>query len=101
MSVAIALFTIPVNGWLVVHEDANGKPGNVLGAHYVKAGADQSAIVKLLRGTAEGKVYYAMLHRDDGNPDDFSLARDLPVTDASGNPIMARFVATASTTAAQ
>ena len=80
-------------GWVVIHEDWNGKPGNILGARRLPAGEHQAIVVELLRSTEGGKVYYAMLHRDDGDKA-FAHTRDLPFVDAAGSPIMMRFVAT-------
>lgn len=85
--------TLAEEGWVVIHEDWNGKPGNILGARRLPAGSHQAIVVELLRSTEGGKVYYAMLHRDDGDKA-FAHTRDLPVLDASGSPIMMRFVAT-------
>lgn len=85
--------TLSEEGWVVIHEDWNGKPGNILGARRLPAGTQQAVVVELLRSTEGGKVYYAMLHRDDGDKA-FAHTRDLPVLDASGSPIMMRFIAT-------
>lgn len=84
--------TLSEEGWVVIHEDWNGKPGNILGARRLLAGTHQAVVVELLRSTEGGKVYYAMLHRDDGDKA-FAHTRDLPVLDAGGSPIMMRFVA--------
>ena len=78
--------------WVAVHEDEAGKPGRILGAQLFLAG-NHSGVVELLRATAENKIYYAMLHRDDGDHV-FDAAKDLPIKNADGNPAMARFTAT-------
>ena len=75
--------------WVAVHEDEGGKPGRILGAQFFLAG-NHSGIVDLLRATAENKIYYAMLHRDDGDHV-FDTAKDLPIKDEDGNPVMAKF----------
>ena len=89
----VRIATLAEEGWVVIHEDWNGKPGNILGARRLPAGGHQAVVVELLRSTENGKVYYAMLHRDDGDKA-FAHTRDLPFTDAQGSPIMMRFVAT-------
>ncbi len=77
-------------GWVAIHEDRDGKPGNILGAQIFPAGETRSGFVNLLRPTVRG-VYYAMLHRDDGDRE-FNHAKDAPITDAAGSVIMMRFV---------
>jgi len=83
-------------GWVVIHDDNNGKPGHILGAHRFNAGT-YTGQVELLKATEEGKVYYAMLHADNGDKQ-FDYRTDLPINDAGGNPVMMRFVATAKPT---
>lgn len=91
--VTIATAILDRDGWLVIHEDVNGKPGGILGAGRLNAGTYTNSTVDLLRATQEGKIYYAMLHADDGDKV-FDYKKDLPLGDASGNPIMASFSAT-------
>lgn len=79
-------------GWVVIHEDRGGVPGNALGA----ARFDEKRVVTevpLLRGTSPARVYYGLLYRDDGD-NIFSLERDFPLRNDSGDPIMVRFVTT-------
>lgn len=73
--------------WVVIHEDRGGKPGNILGAAWVPAGNTEGLTVELLRGATEGQTYYAMIHAEDGITG-FDFKTDLPITDASGNPVM-------------
>ena len=80
--------------WAVIHEEAAGKPGNILGAQLFPAGKHLGTIA-LLRGTEAGKKYYAMLHADNGDRA-FDHAVDLPLTDESEEPVMDVFIATAS-----
>lgn len=95
LRVAVAMVTLARDGWVVIHEDRDGKPGNILGAQRFGSGANQSGSVDLLRSTEEGRVYYAMLHSDDGDRA-FDHAKDLPLTDPQGNVILMRFVAAAA-----
>lgn len=91
----IAMVTLAKDGWVVIHEGRDGRAGNILGAKRFNAGQNQSGAVELLRSTEEEKVYFAMLHSDDGDRQ-FDRAKDLPVTDPQGNVIMMRFVATSA-----
>ena len=93
--VGIALVTLAGEGWVVIHDESGGKPGSILGAQRFDAGANQTGSVELLRPTEEGKVFYAMLHADDGDRQ-FDHEKDLPIRDLQGNAILMRFVASAA-----
>lgn len=92
-SVLVKLASLAQDGWVVVHEDRDGKPGNVLGATYRTAGLYNNVTVRLLRGTTAGGTYYVMIHKDDGNKDDFSLKTDTDVMTSAGEPVMVTFKA--------
>lgn len=93
--VAIAVeVDIDKTAWAVIHEDAEGKPGKILGAHLFPAG-NHLGTVTLLRGTEAGKKYYAILHTDNGDRA-FDYIADLPMTNESEEPIMVVFTATAA-----
>ena len=93
--VKLGSLSLEKTGWAVVHEDRDGKPGNILGAQRFAAGTYTTGEVDLLRKTTEGKAYYAMLHADDGDGK-FDHKKDLPLLDASGSPLMVKFTATAA-----
>jgi hypothetical protein len=78
-------------GWAVIYEDERGRPMRILGAHRFPAGDHREVVVELLRATLPGRVYYAMIHDDDGD-DEFDFRKDLPLTDETGGPIMMRFM---------
>ncbi|TSC67190.1 MAG: hypothetical protein CEO19_325 [Parcubacteria group bacterium Gr01-1014_73] len=76
--------------WVVIHEDdGTGKPGKILGAQLFDAGTGAGK-VELLRGTMAGGNYFAMLHADNGDRA-FDPKLDMPILDASSQPIMATF----------
>ncbi len=79
-------------GWVVIHEEVGGKPGNVLGAALVFVGEHNAVSVELMRKTEKGKTYYAMLHTDDGDKV-FDLKKDKPIADSTGAIIQISFVA--------
>lgn len=93
MKVAIAMVAFARDGWVVIHEDSDGKPGRILGAQRFGAGPNQSGSVDLLRPIEGGRFYFAMLHSDDGDRQ-FDHTKDLPVTNPEGNAILMRFVTT-------
>jgi len=92
-SVTLATVSMAANGWVVIHEDMDGAPGNILGAQRFDAGAYEGGRVELLRSTVSGGRYYAMLHLDDGDKS-FDHKLDLAIRDGAGNlVVMMDFIA--------
>ncbi len=81
-------------GWVEIHKDNAGVPGEIIGSMYFDKGINTGKIT-LTKATVEGGLYYAMLHSDDGDKK-FDAAKDLPLKDAKGNIIMKLFRASAS-----
>jgi hypothetical protein len=77
-------------GWVAIHEDREGKPGNILGATWLPVGENKEVKVELLRSMEVGKTYYAMLHDDDGDKK-FNYKNDLSLPSSTGEPIMMAF----------
>lgn len=99
-SVIVKSINLNADSWLAIHEDLNGKPGNILGAAWFPQGSSSGAI-ELQRATTDGATYYAMLHTDkqirgeDGHRV-FDYKVDMPMTDDTGNPLMVKFMTTAT-----
>jgi hypothetical protein len=81
-------------GWVVIHKDNRGQPGDVIGSTYFNPGINPGR-VNLTQSTTEGGIYYAVLHTDDGDKV-FNASRDAALKDARGNIIMKLFRAAAS-----
>ena len=65
-SVMVDSVTAEADGWLVIHADADGAPGAVLGQTAVPAGTTENVVV-LLDAALEGDAgLWAMLHVDAG-----------------------------------
>jgi hypothetical protein len=62
--------------WIGVYDDRSGAPGWIMGATRVHEG-DTIAKVELLRATAAGGAYYAVILNDDGD-EVFNRLSDLP-----------------------
>ncbi len=77
------------SGWVAIHEDLNGKLGNVLGAYLFPEGVSRGS-VELLRDTTPGNIYYAVLYSDNGDRA-FELGVDSILIDKDQQPIMATF----------
>ena len=87
--VYISSVQLAAPGFVAIHKDNAGTPGDVIGYQYFDKGINPGKIT-LTSPTVEGGVYYAVLHNDDGDKI-FNAAKDLPIKDASGNIIMKLF----------
>ncbi len=67
-------------GWLVIHTQAEGKPGPVLGYAPVTDGENQNVVVEIDESDAT-ETLYAMLHTDAGQIGTYEFpGEDVPVT---------------------
>lgn len=92
--VLISSVQLSKGGWVVIHADSNGTPGEIIGTQWFDAGINPGRIT-LTKATVEGGTYYTMLHSDDGDKV-FNATKDLPLKDSRGNVIMKIFRAAAS-----
>ena len=81
-SVLVSEMSLTESRWVVIHEDLDGEPGNILGARLFFEG-DTEGEVSLLRNTSEGGKYYAILYmvaeREKDQDRRFDIVRDLPL----------------------
>jgi hypothetical protein len=89
--VSIAQVSLSENSWVVIHEDANGELGNILGAGWFPKGISENVSIELLRGTKADKKYYAILYTDDGDKK-FDSKADRPITE-NGKDVLQVFMA--------
>lgn len=87
-------------GWVVIHDNVDGKPGAVIGSKYFEQGK-HSGLIILQKSMVIGKKYFAELHNDDGNSKTFDPAKDTPLKDAKGMAIMVSFAVTQGSDKAQ
>lgn len=81
-SVVITQAAVSSPTWVVVYEDKNGAPGNVLGAQLFYTTGP--GIVTLLRATEPGQTYYVGRSVDNGNHK-YTLSQDKPTLNADGS----------------
>ncbi len=80
------------SGFLVIHEDANGAPGQILGASaLLQSGENKNIRVTLTRQTKDGETLHAMLHADSDGNGKFQASIDTPVQSILGGPIHGMF----------
>jgi hypothetical protein len=81
--VTVALVVAAQDGWMVIHSDADGKPGPVLGQTAVAAGTTENVIVMLDEPVGPDTPLWAMLHVDEGVHGVYEFpGPDVPVEDA-------------------
>lgn len=87
-------------GWLVIHADADGSPGAVIGVSDPLTAGSHDDVVITLDETAEvnvGDMLWIMMHSDTGVVGEYEFdganGLDLPVTDGEG-PIMTSITVT-------
>ncbi len=76
-------------GWVEIHKDNAGKPGDIIGSAWVEAGVNPVKIT-VSSPIIDGGTYYAMLHSDSGDKK-FDATADLPLKDSNSNIIMRVF----------
>lgn len=89
-TVVVESASLPIAGWVVVHEMNGGHVGNALGAARRDAGVHTAIVVELLRDTATSSPYAVILYEDNGDKE-FQLRTDLPIVSAQGDPLIATF----------
>ena len=74
-------------GFVVIHEDSDGEPGQIIGSSNVIRAGTSSGIAIITKELTPGATYYAILHSDNGDGI-FNAALDAPVKDKQGNIVM-------------
>lgn len=90
-TVTIDSVTADVPGWIVIHAQADGRPGPVLGHAPVAAGENQNVTVTIDPAGAT-ETLFAMLHIDAGTMGEYEFpGDDMPAMDADGNMVTPPF----------
>lgn len=82
------------DGFVVVRDEIDGRPGDVVGVKVVEAGEGLTGEVELDEPTVEGSRYYVELYVDTNENGVFDADEDDPVVTASGNNVRVRITAT-------
>ena len=78
--VTIARVVYEKEGWIVIHKDADGKPGPVIGWAAIKPGENTNVVVKLQEDLMGPTKLWAMLHTDAGTVGEYEFpGADTPV----------------------
>ena len=81
-TLAVAVVRLEKPGFVIVHEDASGAPGRIMGISDIVSAGETAPLapITLSRMTRDGETLYAMLHFDDGDSV-FNTATDHPIFD--------------------
>jgi len=67
-------------GWIVIHKDADGKPGPVIGWAAIQPGENTNVVVTLQESLSGPTKLWAMLHTDAGTAGEYEFpGSDTPV----------------------
>lgn len=92
--VTVSSITVDNDSWVVIHEDTNGSPGEILGYGLVQQGTTTNLEINIDIQNASTE-FYAMLHTDAGTKGVFEFpGTDNPIVDDSGNKVMESFMIT-------
>jgi predicted lipoprotein with Yx(FWY)xxD motif len=90
-TVTIDSVSAAVDGWIVIHADADGSPGPVIGHAPVAAGENSDVVVDIDAARATDTLY-AMLHVDAGTAGEYEFpGDDGPARDAGDNVVTPPF----------
>lgn len=90
-TVTVDLVSAQAPGWIVIHADAEGAPGPVIGFASIAVGNNAKVVVEIDLEQAT-ETLYAMLHLDLATAGEYDFpGDDAPVFDASGNVVLAPF----------
>ena len=91
--ITVDIIAAEADYWLVVHADAAGEPGEIIGQTAVPAGFSRDITVTIDDVSAVTAQLHIMLHEDVSEGEAFNPAEDTPVLQR-GFPITAPFVVT-------
>ena len=78
-------------GWVVIHENNEGKPGTIMGnSDFLSSGETRDFSINLTRASVDGEQLFAMPHKDNGDGV-FNAVDDTPVIDEEGNVMFMKF----------
>ena len=92
-TVLIDKVLIAMEGYVVIHEDADGKPGEIIGSSKLLSKGEHMGVeVALERDSVQGETLHAMLHSEMGSVNYFESNIDKPILSKKMNaPITATF----------
>lgn len=90
-TVMVGFAVLADGGYVVIHEDSDGKPGAIVGnSDILSQGENKDFEAALSRESIDGETLYAMIHSDNGDGE-FNPAEDLPIKDDQENVVLMKF----------
>jgi len=79
-------------GFVVIHKEENGKPGEIIGASdLLQVGTKKNFLMDIDEEVVEGDTLFAMIHTDDGDGV-FDGSLDSPFIDDNGDIVLVKFI---------
>lgn len=88
-TVFVSEVNLPTGGWVLIHKDAGGRTGTMIGAGYFGSNVHAGEVI-LSEPTVDGSAYYATLAADNGD-ERFDPRTDTALVDQAGNAIGVHF----------
>lgn len=83
-----AQYRLTAPGFIVIHADKNGEPGEILGASSLLAAGEGSQVsITLSRESRNGEKLHVMLHNDTNTDGTFNSSTDLAVQSSLGGTL--------------
>lgn len=99
-TVVIDSVTLKNPGFIAIHEDQNGQPGQILAvSELLPSDTHENVVIALPRKTVSGENLFAMVHIDNGDGA-FGEANDEPAKEAD-NVVMTQFQVSSKTSGFQ
>ena len=87
-TVMISFVDLAEVGWVVIHENNEGKPGIIMGnSDFLSSDETRDFSINLIRASVDSEQLFAMLHKDNGDGI-FNAAEDTPVIDVDDTPVI-------------
>jgi len=91
-NIFIESVTLEDNGYVVIHEDNDGNPGQIIAVSgLLPVGIRNNFLMDIDKEVFEGDSLFAMIHTDDGDGI-FDAALDAPAKDTDGNIVLVGFL---------
>jgi hypothetical protein len=95
MMVNISTALLSSGGFVVIHEDASDEPGVVIASsQFLPTGTYEDIYVQMPKTTQDGKSYFAILYKDNG--DQQFTSDDDPFMDSEGFSVQTSFIASST-----
>ena len=91
-SVTVRSVAFSSPGFVAIYADDHGMPGPLIGFSSLVNGSKEGLVISTSQALEPGKIYYAMMFKDDGD-EKFDAKKDVQMSDEHSTVILVNFVA--------